>query len=73
VLEVQGPAVSAAYARSLDAAFHLAIAMAGVAVITAFGVEWKSLKRKGNAAVEGAQPTKDEVNVCIVESSIVKP
>ena len=64
----EGPAVSVAYARSLDAAFHVAVAMAGVAIIPAFGVEWKSLKRRGNAVVE----TLDEVNVCSEESSIEK-
>lgn len=69
VSEAQGPAVLVAYARSLDAAFHAAVAMAEVAVITAFGVEWKSLKRKGIAAVEGAQTTKD---VCCEERSVEK-
>ena len=35
-----------AYARSLNAAFHVAVAMAVAAVLMAFGVEWKSVKRR---------------------------
>lgn len=72
VSEAQGPAVLVAYARSLDAAFHASVAMAGVAVITAFGVEWKSLKRTGIATVEGAETTKDEVNVNIEVHTVEK-
>jgi hypothetical protein len=35
-----------AYARSLNATFHVALVMAVTAVLVAFGVEWKSVKHK---------------------------
>jgi hypothetical protein len=46
----QLPEVLDAYAKSLDAVFQIAIAMAGLAFIMAWGVEFKSVKGKKLAA-----------------------
>ena len=40
------PLVLAAYANSLDGTFDVAIAMAGIATVTACFVEFKSVKKK---------------------------
>ena len=40
------PAVLVAYAKSLNATFQVAIAMAGLAAVMACGVEWVSVKGK---------------------------
>ena len=44
VSKEQLPAVLVAYAKSLNATFHVAVAMSGLAVLSACFVEWKSIK-----------------------------
>lgn len=46
VTSEQLPAVLDAYAKSLDSTYQIAIAMAGMAFLMAWGVEFKSVKGK---------------------------
>jgi len=50
----QLPALLVAYAKSLNATFHVAVAMSALAVVMACFVEWKSIKGKKIDPTAGA-------------------
>jgi hypothetical protein len=54
VSEGQLPGVLAAYAKSLNATFHVAVAMSALAVVMACFVEWKNIKGKKIDPTAGA-------------------